>query len=77
MDYRVKGRNFNVPNLLGVSADSTQAKQFDGASIAIFRLAPADYHRFHSPIDGEVGEVVHIPGQYYTGTWDWLFVTFV
>ncbi len=33
-----------------------------------FRLAPADYHRFHSPIDGVVGEVVDIPGQYYTGT---------
>jgi hypothetical protein len=31
-----------------------------------FRLAPADYHRFHSPIDGTVGEVVDIPGQYYT-----------
>jgi len=39
---------------------------FIGSSVAIFRLAPADYHRFHSPIDGEVGEVVHIPGQYYT-----------
>jgi phosphatidylserine decarboxylase len=42
---------------------------FIGSSVAIFRLAPADYHRFHSPIDGEVGEIVHIPGQYYTGTY--------
>ena len=37
-------------------------------------LAPADYHRFHSPIDGTIGETVDIPGQYYTGKcvlFDW------
>ncbi|KAF9803979.1 hypothetical protein IEO21_09495 [Rhodonia placenta] len=30
------------------------------------KLAPADYHRFHSPIDGTVGEVRDLPGEYYT-----------
>lgn len=70
---RVKGRDFDIPNLLNVSADSETAKSFAGSSLAIFRLAPADYHRFHSPIDGEVGEIVHIPGQYYTGTHFTLF----
>lgn len=30
------------------------------------RLAPADYHRFHSPIDGTIGDIVDIPGEYYT-----------
>jgi len=29
-------------------------------------LAPADYHRFHCPIDGVVGEITNVPGQYYT-----------
>jgi len=65
--YRVKGKNFSIPALLNIPADSEKALALDGASLAIFRLAPADYHRFHSPIDGEVGEIVHIPGQYYTG----------
>lgn len=64
---RVKGNNFTIPNLLNVPADSDTAKYFDDASLAIFRLAPADYHRFHSPIDGEIGEIVDVPGQYYTG----------
>ncbi|EJD03311.1 uncharacterized protein FOMMEDRAFT_20446 [Fomitiporia mediterranea MF3/22] len=38
-----------------------------GASIAAFRLAPQDYHRFHSPISGEIVHgPVEIPGTYYT-----------
>ncbi|KAI0915368.1 hypothetical protein AcV5_003859 [Taiwanofungus camphoratus] len=64
--FWVKGTQFTVPALLGVSPDSEQAQVFDGASLASFRLAPADYHRFHSPIDGTIGEIVDIPGQYYT-----------
>jgi len=62
---RIKGANFSVPNLLGITPEAAQP--FDGASLAIFRLAPADYHRFHCPIDGVVGDSTHIPGQYYTG----------
>lgn len=65
--YRIKGNNFNIPTLLNVPEDSEKALSLKGSSLAIFRLAPADYHRFHSPIDGEVGDIVHIPGQYYTG----------
>jgi len=30
------------------------------------RLAPQDYHRFHSPVDGIVEKVKEIPGTYYT-----------
>ena len=33
-----------------------------------FRLAPADYHRFHTLFNGEVGKINHISGQYYTGS---------
>jgi phosphatidylserine decarboxylase len=65
--HRIKGKQFNIPNLLNVPEDSDIALTFREASIAIFRLAPGDYHRFHSPIDGEVGEIVNIAGQYYTG----------
>lgn len=64
---RVKGTNFNVPNLLNLPADSPKVAPFQNASVAIFRLAPADYHRFHSPIDCEVGDVEHVPGHFYTG----------
>lgn len=37
-----------------------------GASIAIFRLAPADYHRSHSPLDAKVGATKKIPGTLFT-----------
>ncbi|KAG5639069.1 hypothetical protein H0H81_007013 [Sphagnurus paluster] len=64
--FWIKGYKFTVPNLLNVAPDSPQAAAFAGASLAIFRLAPADYHRFHSPVDCTVGEINDFPGQYYT-----------
>ncbi|KAJ3777685.1 phosphatidylserine decarboxylase-domain-containing protein [Lentinula raphanica] len=64
--YWIKGDEFSLPNLLQVPENSPTAIEFDGASMAIFRLAPADYHRFHCPIDGVVGDFTNIPGQYYT-----------
>jgi phosphatidylserine decarboxylase len=64
--FWVKGENFTIPNLLGVSPDAPQAQAFEGGALAIFRLAPADYHRFHSPLDGVVGATTSFPGQYYT-----------
>jgi phosphatidylserine decarboxylase len=56
-----------MANLLNQSPRSTRAKAFAGGSITVFRLAPSDYHRFHSPIDGIIGDIVNIPGTYYTG----------
>ncbi|EMD32877.1 hypothetical protein CERSUDRAFT_118332 [Gelatoporia subvermispora B] len=64
--FWIKGNNFSVPTLLGVAPDSEEARAFEGSSVAIFRLAPADYHRFHSPIDATIGEVKDIDGEYYT-----------
>ncbi len=34
--------------------------------MAIFRLAPQDYHRFHFPVDGILESVYIIEGSYYT-----------
>ncbi|KAF8967644.1 phosphatidylserine decarboxylase-domain-containing protein [Flammula alnicola] len=64
--FWVKGQNFNIHNLLNIPADSPKLEPLKGASIAIFRLAPADYHRFHSPIDCEVGDIEFVQGQFYT-----------
>ncbi|KAJ1980375.1 phosphatidylserine decarboxylase [Dimargaris xerosporica] len=46
----IKGRHFNLTRLLG--GFSALADQFKGGKLAIFRLAPQDYHRFHIPVDG-------------------------
>jgi len=59
----IKGKNFNLAGLLG---SPQLAEKFKGGSIALFRLAPQDYHRFHSPVDGKVLETNTIEGQYYT-----------
>jgi phosphatidylserine decarboxylase len=58
----IKSRSFTVRKLLG----DAYTKDFEDCSIAIFRLAPQDYHRFHSPVRGIVGESTYIQGEYYT-----------
>ncbi|KAF2011547.1 hypothetical protein BU24DRAFT_354631 [Aaosphaeria arxii CBS 175.79] len=61
----VKGREFTVSRLLG-DAYPEDAKRYVGGSLGIFRLAPQDYHRFHIPVDGIMGEPKTIEGEYYT-----------
>lgn len=61
----VKGREFSVERLLG-SAYAADAKRYTNGSLGIFRLAPQDYHRFHIPVDGVMGEPKLIDGEYYT-----------
>jgi phosphatidylserine decarboxylase len=61
----IKGREFTVARLLGESFRD-QADKYNGGALAIFRLAPQDYHRFHSPVDGTIGAMTFISGEYYT-----------
>ncbi|KAJ7634872.1 phosphatidylserine decarboxylase-domain-containing protein [Roridomyces roridus] len=61
----IKGREFTVARLLG-DAYKHEADRFTGGALAIFRLAPQDYHRFHSPVDGTIGNMTYIAGEYYT-----------
>ncbi|KAI5480688.1 phosphatidylserine decarboxylase [Pseudohyphozyma bogoriensis] len=57
------GQKFTIASLLD---DEKLASKFEGGSIAIFRLAPADYHRYHSPLDATIGPTKNIEGTYYT-----------
>ncbi|KAF9976322.1 hypothetical protein BGZ73_008752 [Actinomortierella ambigua] len=60
----IKGRKFTLANLL---QDAELAAQYEGGSIAIFRLAPQDYHRYHSPVQGRVAQAPVLLGkQYFT-----------
>jgi len=61
----VKGREFSVERLLG-KAYPEDAKRYVNGGLGIFRLAPQDYHRFHIPVDGVMGEPKLIEGEYYT-----------
>jgi phosphatidylserine decarboxylase len=62
-DLWIKGTKFSVESLLD---DKEQAEIFKDGSIAVFRLAPQDYHRFHIPVDGKVVSTKHIDGSYFT-----------
>jgi phosphatidylserine decarboxylase len=49
--------------MLGSDVD---AARFVGGCMAIFRLAPQDYHRFHFPVAGRVQSITAVPGRLYT-----------
>ncbi len=58
---QVKGLNYSLGELIG---DQKLAEAFQGGSKIIIRLAPGDYHRFHFPDSGVVGERRKIKGSY-------------
>jgi len=57
---QVKGRDYSVEQLLG-GGDLSQP--FRGGLFATFYLSPHDYHRIHSPIDGQVRAARYLPGR--------------
>lgn len=61
----VKGREFSLKRLLG-HAYPQDADRYVGGALCIARLAPQDYHRFHIPVDGVLGEPKLIEGDYFT-----------
>ncbi|GAB4820295.1 hypothetical protein N2152v2_007341 [Parachlorella kessleri] len=63
----VKGKQFSLAGLLADTEPGFPATQpFMGGTMAIFRLAPQDYHRFHCPVDGTITSITDVPGQLYT-----------
>ncbi|KAI5956570.1 PSD2 [Candida jiufengensis] len=64
----IKGRNFTVAKLFNGDLQDNLNIPFktEDLSIGVFRLAPQDYHRFHSPVSGKIGEIKDINGEYYT-----------
>ena len=61
----IKGREFTVAKLLG-DTYKDDFDRYNGGALVIFRLAPQDYHRFHTPVDGKIGKMTYISGEYYT-----------
>ncbi|MEZ0480539.1 phosphatidylserine decarboxylase [Planococcus sp. SSTMD024] len=49
--FKVKGIDYSLAELLG---GEQSAKRYANGQYAILYLSPADYHRIHSPADGEV-----------------------
>lgn len=65
----IKGRNFTLAKLFNgnfANLEKSDLYKSDKCCVGIFRLAPQDYHRFHSPVSGVVGPMKYIEGEYYT-----------
>lgn len=68
-DLWIKGRNFTVAKLFGGNLETFESPDFfkaDKCALGVFRLAPQDYHRFHSPVEGTIQKIKYISGEYYT-----------
>ena len=61
--FFIKGSEFCLQDFL---ADKDLTQKYANGSMAIIRLAPTDYHRFHFPADGEISETKLIKGVYYS-----------
>lgn len=63
LHFIVKGDNFSLPEFLN---NNKLAGEYLDGSMLLFRLTPADYHRFHFPIAGTPGNPHVIRGKYYS-----------
>lgn len=59
--FIVKDHAFDLARLVG---SAELAQRFYGGTLMVFRLAPADYHRFHFPLTGTPCKRELIPGRY-------------
>lgn len=62
-DFIVKGFRFDVFSFLD---NPDLGQKYQNGSMLIIRLAPADYHRFHFPISGNISQNKKIEGDYYS-----------
>jgi phosphatidylserine decarboxylase len=57
---QAKGKDYKVPELLRSGHFSAD---FEGGTYFTYYLCPTDYHRVHSPVDGEIIWSSHVPGE--------------
>lgn len=59
---QAKGSDFSLGELLG---DFAEAGKLNGGAFVTLYLSPRDYHRIHSPVDGQVEHYRYIPGDLF------------
>ena len=60
---QAKNRLYTLDALL---ADERQADHFNNGVFATLYLSPANYHRVHMPLDGNLVQMSHVPGQLFS-----------
>ena len=59
---QAKGKDYSLAKLIGEPSTSQAVINFWQGSFAVYYLCPTDYHRVHSPVDGDILQVKWIPG---------------
>jgi len=61
---QAKGINYSLLALLGGYKEL--ALQFQQGNFATFYLSPKDYHRVHNACDGQLEEMIYVPGRLFS-----------
>ncbi|MFV1985264.1 MAG: archaetidylserine decarboxylase [Thiohalomonadales bacterium] len=61
---QAKNFNYSMQTLLGNQSD--YSAQFQNGNFSTLYLSPKDYHRIHMPIDGQLKEMIHVPGRLFS-----------
>ena len=61
-----KGFRLDFKELIGNAIIDNNANYFEGGGMVIARLAPQDYHRFHSPVSGTVTHYAELSGHLWS-----------
>ena len=62
--FQAKGHNYSLTTLLGGKPEL--AKPFLNGKFATIYLSPKDYHRIHMPIDGQLTDMIYVPGELFS-----------
>jgi len=61
---QAKGQHFSISQLLG--GENSYGTLCENGSFATIYLSPRNYHRVHMPYDGELVEMIYIPGRLFS-----------
>jgi phosphatidylserine decarboxylase len=62
--FQAKGHNYSLSSLLGGKPEL--AKPFLNGKFATIYLSPKDYHRIHMPVDGQLTDMIYVPGELFS-----------
>lgn len=62
--FQAKGHHYSIRALVG--GDAALAAEFDNGHFVTIYLSPRDYHRIHMPCDGQLREMVYVPGDLFS-----------
>lgn len=61
---QAKGQNFSMAQLLG--GENNYGSLCENGCFANIYLSPRNYHRVHMPFDGELVEMIYVPGRLFS-----------